>query len=457
MDMTGSDGVFSVPAEHVPGMVWLVAAPTSVWVLLCAAQFLASRGNGPASRFMGRVGELSIAARAALFAAWIGAGVHVALVPTHWTEDRTRAMLFVLDAAAFLFAMGWTLALRPGWRAVNLVVLAGTVATYAIYLLKGWETLDLVGLLTTTIELSVALVLLDPLQPAVGPAPRRERWVAVAALPVALVSLLGTGVVAEASNGDATTQHHAPNDMSNMPGMTNMHGMAGMAHHRGGQGGGTGAHEVRLSLPTTSPAGPVTWPVAMGDMGAGMAMVNHDCSATPTAAQQRAAVALVDKTVAAAAPYRSLAAAKAAGYVPVTPTGLPVVHYINPAIYREGSTLDPSAIPSLVYVNTAHGAVLSAAMYLVPPAAASQRPPQPGGCLTQWHVHTNLCFRDGMVVGIDNGGSCPAGSVNRTTPPMMHVWLAPVSGGPLAVDPAAVDQILAAAQLPVPRTPNGTA
>src|SRR4029078_12799940 len=98
--------------------------------------------------------------------------------------DRTRAMLFVVDTAAFLFALAWTLSLRPGWRVVNLVVLTGTVGTYVVYLIKGWEVLDLVGLLTTTVELGVALVLLDPLQPAVGPTPGRERWVVAGSPPL---------------------------------------------------------------------------------------------------------------------------------------------------------------------------------------------------------------------------------------------------------------------------------
>ncbi len=53
----------------------------------------------------------------------------------------------------------------------------------------------------------------------------------------------------------------------------------------------------------------------------------------------------------------------------------------------------------------------------------------------QWHIHTNLCFnRQSQVTGADDTGGCPAGSANRTTQPMMHVWLAPVPGGPLTVD-----------------------
>ena len=54
-----------------------------------------------------------------------------------------------------------------------------------------------------------------------------------------------------------------------------------------------------------------------------------------------------------------------------------------------------------------------------------QTPPRRGGCLTQWHIHTDLCFTlgGGTVVGNDNGSSCASGSVNEVTQPMMHVWM----------------------------------
>jgi hypothetical protein len=222
--------------------------------------------------------------------------------------------------------------------------------------------------------------------------------------------------------------------------------------------GATATTTTDLSLPTTSPAGAIAWPVDMGPMAAGMQMATPDCVAEPTAAQQQAAVTLVDQTVAAAAPYQSLAAAKAAGYIAVTPTGQRIVHYINPRIYRQGQTLDPSDIPVLVYVNTSHGAVLSAAMYLMPRSAGTGNPPQPGGCLTQWHIHTDLCFRAGTIVGNDNGGgTCPDGSVNQVTQPMMHVWLTPVPGGPLVPDPPAASEVKAADAVPVLDPPNATA
>ncbi len=148
--------------------------------------------------------------------------------------------------------------------------------------------------------------------------------------------------------------------------------------------------------------------------------------------------------------------AKAAGYVPVTPTGKRIVHYINPSIFRSGQALNPNAIPALVYVNTAHGAVLSAAMYLVP---TGQTPPQPGGCLTQWHIHTNLCFSTsgGRVVGTDATSACGAGSVNEATQPMMHIWMTPVSGGPLAPDPPALNEVEAALKMPAVDPANATA
>ena len=194
----------------------------------------------------------------------------------------------------------------------------------------------------------------------------------------------------------------------------------------------------------------------MAQMQQGMSMVPASCMSAPTTAQQKAAVAFVNQTVAAVTPYESLDAAKAAGYVPVTPTGQRVVHYINYSIARQRPTADPTAIPALVYVNTKHGAVLSGAVYL-DLAGDPQHPAQPGGCLTQWHLHSDLCFKGGAVVGNDNEGTCPDGAKNLVTRPMMHVWMVPVPGGPLAPDPSPRAEVVAAAQAPPLASPNGTA
>jgi hypothetical protein len=234
-------------------------------------------------------------------------------------------------------------------------------------------------------------------------------------------------------------------------------GMAGMTSP--GSNGRTGTM-APVHLATSSPAGFITDPDPGMQMEPGMKMASPvACTASATAAQQRAAVQLVNASWRGAQQYRSLAAARAAGYRPITPSGLPVVHYLNPAFYRDtllgGPVLDTSQPQSLVYANTPKGAVLVAAMYITTPRGAT---PQPGGCLTQWHVHTNLCLRAGLgVVGVTGAGhpACPAGSRNRVTPAMMHVWFVPIPGGPTAVDAPDAQVVRAAEQVAAPH--NGTA
>jgi hypothetical protein len=213
-------------------------------------------------------------------------------------------------------------------------------------------------------------------------------------------------------------------------------------------------------LATSTPAGAITMPAPDMQMAPGMRMASAAmCHARPTARQQRAAVSLVNASWRGAQRFRSLAAARAAGYRPVTPVGLPVVHYMNVSYYLStllgGPVLNTGKPQSLVYANTPRGAVLAAAMYITRPGGAT---PQPGGCLTQWHVHTNLCLSRGRgVVGVVTAAhpACPPGSLNRVTPPMMHIWFVPVPGGPTAID-AADAQVVRAAQK-VPGRGNGTA
>jgi hypothetical protein len=456
MQMTGSNGVLSVPSEHLPGLIALVLLGPVTWLALACLRGLAARGVGWAVSGSRRLHALPFAAQVALFAMLVGAVVHAVIVPTHWGDARVTAILFVVDTIGFAVAFWWTLNARRHWRLVAAAMLGGTACFYALYILKGWETMDLVGLVTTTVEAAGALVLLSPTTSIV---PARQRAMAIAAVPVALLSLLGTNLIASATSASATTTVPSPASPSatargsasgGSVARANGAAMPGMS-----AGGSSSGKVTALSLPTDSPAGSIAWPDDMSTMAAGMEMAEPDCTAQPTAQQQRAAVEFVNQTVAAAQKYTSLAAAEAAGYVPVTQRGARIVHYINPAIYRsETSALDPSAIPSLVYVNTGHGAVLAAAMYLTPRGTT---PPQPGGCLTQWHIHTDLCFSGGRVVGTDAGSSCAAGSVNQVTQPMMHVWMVPVTGGPLAADPPAVSEVEAAAQAPPPNPPNATA
>jgi len=210
------------------------------------------------------------------------------------------------------------------------------------------------------------------------------------------------------------------------------------------------ARKAPVKLTTGTPAGDITMPEPHMQMAPGMAMASSAaCDARPSASQKRAAVALVAASWKSARRFQSLAAAKAAGYRPITPSGLPVVHYLNVSYYLDsamnGRALDTAKPQSLVYANTPKGAVLVAAMYITTPGGAT---PQPGGCLTQWHVHTNLCLSRGFgVVALVTAAhpSCPPGSRNRVTPPMMHIWFVPVPGGPTAID-ASNAQIVRAAE-----------
>lgn len=220
---------------------------------------------------------------------------------------------------------------------------------------------------------------------------------------------------------------------------------------------GMGTSESDIHLATTSPAGAITMPDPNMQMAAGMKMASSSaCTAKPTTLQQQAAVNLVDVSWKDSQKYQSLAAAKAAGYQAVTPTGQAVVHYLNRARYISsamgGQVIDPAAPQSLVYANTPHGAVLVAAMFITSPRGST---PQPGGCLTQWHIHTNLCFAHGQGVVGEADPTCPAGSTNRVTPAMLHVWFVPIPGGPTAVDASDSQVVHAAEQVHSPA--NATA
>jgi hypothetical protein len=265
-----------------------------------------------------------------------------------------------------------------------------------------------------------------------------------------------------------STQMGSTGSTTSMAGMSAMSGssattMTSMPGMQMGGGGSTtttmpGMGNGSFTLATNSPAGSIMWPMMSMNMEPGMQMAEPPCTTTPTAAQRQAAVSFVNATVAATSKYRSLAAAKAAGFVPVTPTGNAVVHYINWNNMNKdlspADVLNPNAVQSLVYANTSTGPRLVAAMFLMP-NGSNATPPQPGGCLEQYHLHTNLCFNSGnVVVGVTNSqGHCPSGSVNRVTQPMLHVWLAPIAGGPLMVDAPNDDVVAAAMQLPAADAP----
>jgi hypothetical protein len=167
-------------------------------------------------------------------------------------------------------------------------------------------------------------------------------------------------------------------------------------------------------------------------------------SRAPTATELEAAAKLLQETRAAVQPYQDLGVAQRAGYVAVTPPQLTIVHFVNPAYMTEADVLNPNHVQSLIYVNTPHGPVLVGAMYIMP--RVGMPGPEIGGPLTSWHHHDNLCFNNlsGTVVALSISGTCPAGSTNRVTPDMLHVWLIENPNGPFDsnMSPSALQAVL---------------
>jgi hypothetical protein len=152
----------------------------------------------------------------------------------------------------------------------------------------------------------------------------------------------------------------------------------------------------------------------------------------PTSAQLRAAEELVTDTRQGLARFADLRDGLAAGYAPHHHGREAVKHYFNPAYVTDGRVLDPTRPEGLMYAYTDRGPVLVAAVYMM--NRAGEAGIVVGGCLTHWHSHTNLCSTDpakGMVTGIHRwGGRCPRGQVPWAAPPMLHVWVISVPGGP---------------------------
>jgi hypothetical protein len=262
--------------------------------------------------------------------------------------------------------------------------------------------------------------------------------------------LAGATTSASASSSNASSSGNM-SGMAGMPGMANSSApsSAGASGASGGNGmtgmGGLGVQDPNwrytgppLPNPEVSLLSTVSTTTDQGHL-----MQTASCNAKPTAAQMLGAMQYVQQTSAAVAQYKTVSAATAAGYVPITDTAYPVVHYVKLANMRPGFVMDPNHVQSLVYAFTPYGPVLVAAMYLMP--RVDEQGPMPYGCLAQWHAHTNLCMSATAreFVGFT---PCAPDTFNLRTPVMTHVWQAPVPGGPLAMDPSDLQIVEAAVQ-----------
>jgi hypothetical protein len=156
----------------------------------------------------------------------------------------------------------------------------------------------------------------------------------------------------------------------------------------------------------------------------------------PTSAQLGAAARLVADTRRGLARFVDLRDALGAGYAPNQPAPAAIKHYFNPGYVTDGRVLDPARPEGLLYAYTGRGPVVVAAVYLMNRAGEPGR--AVGGCLTQWHVHDNLCSSDpghGLITGVRSpDGRCPSGQVPWAAPRMLHTWVIDVPGGPFARD-----------------------
>ena len=155
--------------------------------------------------------------------------------------------------------------------------------------------------------------------------------------------------------------------------------------------------------------------------------------ATPE--QEAAAARLLSETKAAILPYQDTRKAYAAGYRPSGPSNMPSTHWMNQAYVDAGYVMDPHRPQGLVYANTNHGQVLLGAMFQM--KQLGQFGPDPGGPLTAWHQHENICFTPfGFEFSLMTPfATCPLGAIDLSASPMLHVWIVNnPKGGPFAVD-----------------------
>jgi hypothetical protein len=309
-----------------------------------------------------------------------------------------------------------------------------------------WATLGVIGL--AVVPAAVAVVPATPIATAASTAPHPSSTTTSSASG----STPGMSMPGSTGSSGSTSDGSKSNGTSSMKGMaptTNMGGMAGL--------GVTDPNWKYTGPPL--PDGEQALLTSVGNAtDEGHAMQTANCAATPTAAQTLGAVQYVQATTSAVAKYKELSVALADGYVPITSTAYPVVHYLNVADMQQKDILDPNHVDSLVYATTPTGPVLVAAMYLMPGPGPG---PMPYGCLVQWHAHTNLCTSTTTHL-IQGFTPCAPGTVHTGPTPMMtHVWQVPVAGGPLAIDPSDLQVVEAAVMAQqeglAPITPPGGA
>lgn len=377
---------WGVAEDHLAGLKALILAPVVVWMLHRTVR-VAARLNLPlAGRFDRRYAAAPLPIRVAAWLMVASGLVHLAIIKPHLAEAPGSAVLFGIDAALFGI-LAVAVFGRRRWRVAAMVLLIANVVTYLGYLLGRREDVDQLGIATKLIELTALGLLLIPHRPTFRARGRKLRWAGATAALVLTTVLAGAVTWAVAFRDASAAETARSGDLAGH-------------HHHGGSG--------------------ITGMVELG---------NPD--ETATAAQQAAAATFAAATKAGIAKYADVNVALADGYRPFGSPNGTMVHYTNPRYGKDGHILDPTRPETLVYGGTPHGPVLLGAMYSLP--GLDRTPPDIGGPLTIWHVHTNVCigplppFLIGLLTPF---GNCPFGSLNVVTGAMIHVWTIDWPGGP---------------------------
>jgi hypothetical protein len=260
------------------------------------------------------------------------------------------------------------------WRLASAGLLISTVLAYLVYVGIGLEGPDQVGLATKLVEVTALGLALVPVRGEAGRTHRSWRWATLGvAMPMLLVITGATVWIVDLARPDPRHVH------------------------------------------------------------AGALLQATSTVATP--AQVDAANRLYAATKTAILPYEDWHRAWAAGYRPGGSTTLPSSHWMNQRYVEAGYVMDPERPQGLVYANTHHGPVLLGAMFQM--KSLNKFGPDPGGPMTAWHQHENICF---TPIGFEFSlmtpyATCPIGAIDISAPPMLHVWIVDnPHGGPFAVD-----------------------
>jgi peptidoglycan/LPS O-acetylase OafA/YrhL len=142
--------------EHTVALIALLYLPVAITALMMVLETGAKAGVPAAVRLRRVYMNSSPTARLAAVGMLVSAIIHLALVPSHWTEDPLRAVLFLLDGVALsAVAVAAVMLGIQAWRPAALVLLSAGIVSYACYVLAGVEEPDSVGVTAKLVELAV--------------------------------------------------------------------------------------------------------------------------------------------------------------------------------------------------------------------------------------------------------------------------------------------------------------